>query len=158
MSKFNKFRTSRDLLSTLHSDINQLFYPFMTGDDSSTELDSALSQSSAWSVDWSPAIDIKDDANQYIIHADVPGVAPENIQVSLDNNILTIKGEKASVQKADKENFLRVERAQGTFMRRFSLPETVDGKNIKARSQHGVLEITIPKQKNAGCVEIKVEG
>jgi HSP20 family protein len=102
--------------------------------------------SSVSTAEWAPAVDIKEDAQQFIIHADIPGVKPEAIDVSMENGVLTIKGEKSAESKTEKEGYKRVERISGSFYRRFSLPDTADANAISAKSKHGVLEIVIPKQ------------
>lgn len=96
--------------------------------------------------DWYPAIDIKEEDKQFVIVADVPGVDPKAIDVSMDNNILTIRGERESEHKEEHEGFVRYERAKGSFYRRFSLPDTADAEKIEANSNHGVLRISIPKK------------
>jgi HSP20 family protein len=108
---------------------------------------------------WAPAVDIKEDKDRFLVIADIPGVKKENIHVSLENNILTIQGERRSEKKETENNYSRVERTQGQFYRRFSLPQTVDEGKISAKCKHGVLEISIPK-KESGLekqIEIKVE-
>lgn len=153
MTKLTRFSPNSDMLSSLHRDINRLFYPFVFGDD----IDQTMPTASNWTADWAPSIDIKDEAKQYVIHADVPGVDPKAIKVNLDNNVLTVKGEKETQSKEEKKDYMHVERAKGTFMRSFRLPETVDADNIQAKSKHGVLEIVIPKTKKSGAIDIKVE-
>ena len=78
--------------------------------------------------------------------ADIPGVKPEDIEVSMDAGVLTIKGEKESETKTEKEGYKRVERSFGSFYRRFNLPDYADGDAISAKSKHGVLEVIIPKK------------
>ena len=91
-------------------------------------------------------MDIKEEQNRFVIHADIPGVSPENIDVSMEKGVLTIKGEKETEAKSEKEGYKRVERIYGSFYRRFSLPDTADNEAINAKSQNGVLEIVIPKR------------
>lgn len=97
-------------------------------------------------AEWTPAVDIKEEANQFVIHADIPGVNPDDIDISMENGVLTIKGEKNTEAKTDKENYKRVERIYGSFYRRFSLPDTADNDAISATFKHGVLDIVIPKR------------
>ena len=97
-------------------------------------------------AEWAPAVDIKEDVDKFVIHADIPGVKPEAIEVSMEKGVLTVKGEKESEAKTEKEGYKRVERTYGSFYRRFSLPDTADGDAINAKCKHGVLEITIPKR------------
>ena len=105
---------------------------------------------------WRPAVDIKEDDNSYIIVADIPGVKPEDIDISMENQMLTIKGERNETINETKENYSRAERIKGIFHRRFSLPEIADGESISAKSKHGVLEIRIPKKTQAQARKITV--
>ena len=97
-------------------------------------------------AEWAPAVDIKEEVDKFVIHADIPGVKPEDIEVSMEAGVLTVKGEKESEAKTEKEGYKRVERTYGSFYRRFSLPDTADSDAINAKCKHGVLEITIPKR------------
>ncbi|WP_421622114.1 Hsp20/alpha crystallin family protein [Alkalilimnicola ehrlichii] len=108
---------------------------------------------------WLPAVDISEDDKAYHIHADLPGVAPEDIEISMDQGVLSIKGSRESESTESEEGWKRVERARGTFYRRFALPESVDADNIAARSRNGVLEITVPKKvaPPAQRIEVKSE-
>lgn len=108
---------------------------------------------------WNPAVDIKEDKDKYTVIADIPGVEKENIHVSLENNVLCIKGERKYENKEEKEGYSRVERMQGQFYRRFALPDTTDETKIKAKYKKGVLEITIPKRENAKKknIEVRIE-
>lgn len=102
--------------------------------------------SSVSTAEWAPAVDIKEKKDKFLLHADIPGVKPEDIEVHMEAGILTIKGEKGSEAKTEQEGYKRVERTFGSFYRRFSLPDSADGDAIKASSKHGVLEIVIPKR------------
>ncbi|MCD6039992.1 MAG: hspA 2 [Gammaproteobacteria bacterium] len=108
---------------------------------------------------WLPAVDIKEEAGAFIIFADLPGVDPKHVDVSMENNVLTIKGSRAHTREENKDKFHRLERIEGEFYRRFTLPDTADGENIKAKARQGVLELTIPKKKIAQSrkIDIKVE-
>jgi len=94
---------------------------------------------------WSPAVDIKEEDDRFVIHADIPGVSADDIDISMEKGVLTIKGERKHEAEEDKEGFHRIERAYGTFMRRFSLPENVDADKISASSKDGVVELVLPK-------------
>jgi HSP20 family protein len=94
---------------------------------------------------WSPAVDIKEEADRYVLHADIPGVKPEEIEISMDKGVLTIRGERKHSTEESSEGFHRVERQQGMFMRRFALPNSVDPDGIQATSKDGVLELVLPK-------------
>jgi HSP20 family protein len=108
--------------------------------------------------DWTPAVDIKEEKNAYIIHADIPGVDPKDIEVQMENGVLTVKGERESEKKEEREGYKRIERSKGSFFRSFSLPDSVDGDKISAKSKNGVLEVTIPKTTKNGSKKITVEG
>lgn len=113
--------------------------------------------SSAATSGFVPAVDIKEEDNQYLIMVDVPGVDPKDIHIHMENGILTIQGEKSSEKKEERDNYSRIERVSGTFYRRFSLPDTADAKGITAKSKHGVLEIAIPKNAQTQPHKIQVE-
>lgn len=123
------------------------------------EFDRAMGeeQASAAVSDWVPAVDIKEQEDAFVITADIPGVDPENIEIEAHNGMLSVKGERDSEKKEDKEGYKRIERVHGSFYRRFSLPETADLDNIKAKSNHGVLEITVPKMAAPTTKKISVE-
>ena len=105
---------------------------------------------------WAPSVDIKESDEQFTIIADVPGVAPQEIEISMDNNILSIKGERVSESSSEEDGYRRVERMRGNFHRRFSLPDTADGDKITATGKDGVLEIVIPKREAAQTRRITV--
>lgn len=108
-------------------------------------------------VEWAPAVDIKEKANQYVVHADLPGVKPDNIEITLENSILTIKGHRETEAKEEKEDYKRVERVYGSFFRRFALPDSVDADKIQANYEQGVLIITIPKKSEVQPKKITVK-
>jgi len=96
--------------------------------------------------DWAPAVDIKEEDDQYLLISDIPGVDPKDIDIHMENNILTIKGERNAELKTEKDGFKRIERQHGVFYRRFTMPDGVNANGIKASSNHGVLTLQIPKQ------------
>lgn len=110
------------------------------------ELERGAAEGSTATAEWAPAVDIKEEANRFVIYADIPGVKPEAIDISMHDGVLTIKGEKSSESKTEKEGYKRVERTYGSFYRRFSLPDTANPDAISASSKNGVLEIVIPKR------------
>ena len=95
---------------------------------------------------WRPAVDIKEEDHRFVILADLPGVDPAQIEVTMENGVLAIRGQRSHEQAEQQEGFRRVERIHGTFYRRFSLPDTADAENIEAHGKDGVLEISVPKQ------------
>ncbi|MGZ4975724.1 MAG: Hsp20/alpha crystallin family protein [Methylobacter sp.] len=108
--------------------------------------DDKAGEGSVATAEWAPAVDIKEEPDKFVIHADIPGVKPENIEVSMEAGVLTVKGEKETEVKTEKEGYKRVERTSGSFYRRFSLPDSADGEAINAKCKLGVLEIIIPKR------------
>jgi len=109
--------------------------------------------------EWSPSVDIKELADQFQLLVDVPGIDPKNIHLHMENNVLTIQGERKTEKEEKEANYHRTERSYGSFYRRFSFPDLADLENIKAKSKHGVLEITIPKVKKNQThkIDIKIE-
>ena len=108
-------------------------------------------------ANWAPAVDIKEDDKAFTLLADIPGVDPEEIEVTMDKGVLTIKGERQSEKKTEEENYKRVERQYGVFYRRFTLPDSANADAIEAHSDNGVLKITIPKQEVAQSRRITVK-
>jgi HSP20 family protein len=96
--------------------------------------------------EWVPAVDIREETDRYIIHADVPGVKPEDVEVDMVDGVLSVKGQRYHESEESGEGFRRMERSRGRFSRRFSLPDSVNADAISARMRDGVLEIVIPKQ------------
>lgn len=127
-------------LRQLHDEMNRAFGNALVqtrGEDGSSVVTSG----------WTPAVDIREESDRFVISADVPGVDPEAIEVTMEKGMLTIKGERKSESRDERENgYRRVERAYGTFYRRFSLPDTADTDAISATGKNGVLEVTIPKK------------
>ncbi|MGZ8224966.1 MAG: Hsp20/alpha crystallin family protein [Methylobacter sp.] len=107
-------------------------------------------------AEWAPAVDIKEENDKFVLHADIPGVKPEEIEVSMENGVLTIKGEKKTEANTEREGYKRVERTYGSFYRRFSLPDTANADAINAKSKNGVLEIVIPKRESIKPKKINV--
>jgi HSP20 family protein len=120
------------------------------------ELDQAVAASEQDSS-WAPSVDVREQDDHYTLHADLPGVDPKDIQVTADDGVLTIRGDRQSQKRADKPGFEYVERRSGSFRRRFSLPENALADQIKARHTNGVLEIVIPKQGTPEPRRINVE-
>ena len=108
-------------------------------------------------ADWVPAVDIKEEENRFLVVADIPGVDPSEIEITMDNGLLTIRGERSSENTEEREGFKRVERSRGTFYRRFALPDTADVENVTAKGKHGVLEVVIPKQERAQPRRVTVD-
>ncbi|MGB5439547.1 MAG: Hsp20/alpha crystallin family protein, partial [Gammaproteobacteria bacterium] len=107
--------------------------------------------------DWTPAVDIREEDNRYVVEADIPGVARENIDISLEDSVLTVKGQRSIESEDNAENYRRRERTHGSFVRQFTLPDTVNTEAISATVTDGVLEIRIPKQEKPEARKITVE-
>jgi len=138
------------LLNQLHNEVDRLFTPPPRRRLDETETGIAAS-------DWTPAVDIKEEAERFVITADIPGVDPKDVELHMENGILTIKGERPVETQPEREGYKRIERVRGNFYRRFSLPDTANADAISARSQLGVLEIVIPKHQKVQPRRIQVE-
>jgi HSP20 family protein len=112
------------------------------------ELDQVLGEAQRETA-WAPAVDVREEADKFVVRADLPGVKPEQIEVTADKGILTLKGERSSEARAEDARYQRIERVVGKFERRFQLPEDVQEDAIAARFNHGVLELSIPKRAKA---------
>ena len=132
-------------LSTLQDQFNRLFNEsFRTHTE-----ESALTS-------WAPAVDIYETPNELVVKADLPDVNEEDIDVRVENNLLTIRGERKFDKSVSEENFLRVERTYGSFSRSFSLPNTVNPEAIGAEYKNGVLTVTLPKREESKPRQVKV--
>lgn len=96
--------------------------------------------------DWYPAVDIKEEEQRFLITADVPGVDPKSIAITLENGVLTIEGKRETEAREERNGYRRVERVSGRFVRSFTLPDSADPERVAARSNHGVLEVEIGKR------------
>ena len=114
-------------------------------------------QSSVVTSQWAPRVDIREEARQFVIEADIPGVDPKDIEVHMDKGILSIRGERKSESTVEEGNYTRVERSRGVFHRRFALPDSADPEGIAAKGKHGVLEITIPKKPETTPRKIEIK-
>jgi len=103
-------------------------------------------QSNVATSQWTPRVDIKEEAERFVIYADIPGIEPRDIEIHMDKGILSLKGERSAESAKESERFSRVERAHGTFHRRFALPDTANPEGIAATGKNGVLEISNPKK------------
>jgi HSP20 family protein len=135
------------LMNRLSRDLERLFnVPADAGDETHSAV-----------VDWVPAVDIKEEDKQFVLHADLPGVDAKDIEVSLEKGVLTIRGRRAAESREEKNGYRRVERVSGEFFRRFTLPDTADSTAVKAKFVNGVLEVQIPKQPTVLPRRISVE-
>jgi Molecular chaperone (small heat shock protein) len=125
--------------AVLPEEVRNVFDRFFQQQDESDSSNVVTSQ-------WAPRVDIKEEDRRFIIFADIPGVDPANIEVSMDRGILTIKGERTVENREQNGRFTRLERSHGVFHRRFALPDSADAEGITASGRQGVLEISIPKR------------
>jgi HSP20 family protein len=135
--------------TTLERQINRLFNEALGGLDWQYRDNVAAA--------WVPPVDIFEEADSIKILAEVPGVKPEDVQISVEDNRLTIRGSKEQVAEQKAERVHRYERVYGTFERSFTLPATVDSSKIKATYENGVLTVTLPKVDRAKPRQIQVE-
>jgi HSP20 family protein len=106
---------------------------------------------------WSPPVDIYETENELVLKADVPEIDPKNVAIQMENGTLTVKGERRFEEQRNGRGFHRIERGYGSFVRAFSLPDTVDPEKVKADYKNGVLTITLPKKEVAKPKTVNVE-
>jgi HSP20 family protein len=106
---------------------------------------------------WTPTADITETDNEYLIKAELPEVKKEDVKINLENDVITISGERRKEKETKEENQIRIERSYGSFLRRFSLPSNVDAKGIKAECKDGVLSVRIPKTAEAKPKAVSIE-
>lgn len=111
----------------------------------------------ASTTEWMPAVDIEDQDDQVVVRADVPGVKPEEINVTMENGVLALSGERKTENEEKGKDFTRVERTYGKFYRSFALPQGAEADKITAHAKDGVLEVVVPKTAKAKPRQIKVE-
>ena len=105
-----------------------------------------------------PAVDVYEDEHSITLGVELPGVDEKDVEISLENGVLTVSGERKMENEENKENFHRIERSYGRFIRTFTLPPTVDTENVKAEFNNGVLKIMLAKREEAKPKQIKIEG
>jgi HSP20 family protein len=113
-------------------------------------------ESSVVTSQWVPRVDIKEEADRFLLYADLPGVDPQDIEVQMDKGMLTIKGERREEGVSETERYSRIERRHGVFHRRFALPDSADPEGISASGHNGVLTISIPKRPESTPRRIQV--
>jgi len=131
--------------TSLQDQINRVFNDVLerTGEESSLTA-------------WAPAVDIYETEHELVLKADLPDIDPKDLDIRVENNILTIRGERKFEKNVSEENYLRVERSYGSFTRSFTLANTVNSEAIKAAYENGVLTLSIPKREEAKPKQIKV--
>jgi HSP20 family protein len=108
---------------------------------------------------WTPLVDISEDANEYLVKAELPELKKEEVKVSVENGELTISGERKSEKEEKGKKFHRIERSYGSFLRSFTLPESVNAEKVSAEFKDGVLSVHLPKDERAKpkSIEVKVQ-
>jgi len=147
ITRYDPFRDLRNL----QEEVNRLF----TGNVGRSFEDEGIARGS-----WSPSVDIYENKEQIVLEAELPGMKREEFDLSIENNTLTLRGERQFEKKQETDNYHRVERAYGSFTRSFTLPNTVSGEGATADYRNGVLRVAIPKREEtkARRIEIKSEG
>lgn len=141
ISRWEPFRG----MSTLQQEVNRLFESTVGGGKSGTSL-----------TTWAPAVDIHEAEDALVVTADLPGMNESDLDVRVENNTLTIRGERKFESDVKEENYLRVERTYGSFTRSFSLPNTVKTEGIEASYKDGVLTVKLPKREETKPRQVKV--
>jgi HSP20 family protein len=144
MRTMNRWEPSRGAM-TLQEQLNRVFANMLERTDDESNL-----------TPWVPAVDIFETEHELVVKADLPDVNPQDLDIHVENNILTIRGERKFENKVKEENYLRIERAYGSFSRSFSLANSVKSEAIMADYKNGVLTLSIPKREEAKPKQIKV--
>jgi HSP20 family protein len=144
MTTIARFQPVRGI-STLQDQFNRLF----------SETFHNQAEESAVTA-WAPAVDIYETANELVVKADLPDVNEKDIDVRVENNLLTIRGERKLEKSVSEESYLRIERTYGAFSRSFSLPNTVSAEAIGAEYKNGTLTVTLPKREESKPRQVKV--
>jgi HSP20 family protein len=132
-------------LSNLQEQVNRLFETSFPGRSDNSAL-----------TTWAPAVDIYETENELVLKADLPDVNEKDIDVRIENNMLTVRGERKFEQKVKEDNYLRIERTYGAFSRSFSLPNTVNSEAIKAEYKNGVLTVEMPKRAESKPKQVRI--
>ena len=138
----------RDLRS-LQEEVNRLF---------STNLTRAFGDEGIGRGAWAPSVDIYENKDQIVLEAELPGMKQEDFDLSIENSVITLRGERRFEKTDDSDNYHRVERSYGSFTRSFTLPQTVSAEEAKAEYTNGVLRVTLPKREEAKSRRIEVTG
>lgn len=144
MSRWDPFR---DLMS-IQSELNRLFGRTYAGEGGST---------SGVAGAWVPPLDIYETADRFVVNVELPGIEPDSVDVSVEDSVLTIRGERSFYSDVEEDSFHRVERRYGQFGRSITLPQTADADRVEASFDRGVLTITVPKVEQAKPKKIQVK-
>ncbi len=139
VTRFDPFKELRDLERKFMTSVN----------DNERGVESAVSS-------FSPSVNTREDEKEYTIEVDLPGVEKDKISVDLNNNVLTISGERKLKNEDKKDEYYKLESFYGRFSRAFTLPENADQEGIRANAQDGVLEISIPKKTKSDAKKIEI--
>ena len=126
-------------VSGLHDEVERMFRDAFTGGTSTPTTAGA----------WAPALDVEEDEDQFTLFVELPGIDPDDVDITLEENVLTFTGERTFYGDRDAERFRRVERRFGTFHRAVRLPDRVDGERVEATYAHGLLTVVVPKAEDA---------
>lgn len=149
MTRFVPFRSPLEGVAVLQNRLNSIFNDFTSqGGERQNELLSA--------GNFISPVDIYEDAHQLVIRLEVPGIPQEDLQINLENQTLTIKGERKLAKDVKEENFHRIERRYGSFVRAFTLPDTIEAESTQANFENGVLSLTLQKREAAKPKQVKV--
>lgn len=143
--RYDPFRDLRNL----QEEVNRLF----TGNVSRSFDDEGIARGS-----WSPSVDIYENKEQIVLEAELPGMSREDFDLSVENNVITLRGERHFEKKDETDNYHRVERAYGSFLRSFTLPNTVSSEGAAADYRNGVLRVVLPKREETKARRIEVKG
>jgi HSP20 family protein len=146
LTRWDPFRD----MATLHDRVDRLF------EDTLGRLRTPFSDEALEGTSWVPAVDIVEKQNELVLRADLPGIDPKDVDISVQNNTLTLRGERKFESDVKEDDFRRVERVYGSFVRSFALPQTVDPEKVEAEYRNGVLHVTLPKRPEAKPKQIKV--
>ena len=137
-------------LAFLHNRLDRLFEGSLRG------LHGGQREEALEGTAWAPAVDILEKDNEIVLRADLPGIDPKDVDIQVQNGTLTLRGERKFESDVKEDNFRRVERVYGSFVRSFSLPQSVHSEKVGAEYKNGVLEVTLPKRPEAKPKQIKV--
>src|SRR5205814_6995932 len=143
--RYDPFRDLR----TLQEEANRLF----TG-----SIQRAFDEEGIARGAWSPSVDIYENKEQIVLEAELPGMNREDFDLSFENNVITLRGERRFEKRDESDNYHRVERSYGSFSRSFTLPPTVSGEGIAAEYRNGVLRVTLPKREEVKARRIEIQG
>ena len=145
MIKYDPFRELR----SLQDEVNRLFNVGITRSGNGEDIVRGA---------WTPSVDIFENQDKIVLEAELAGMNPEDVDISIENNIITLKGERKFEKNEETENYHRVERSYGSFVRSFTLPRTVVSDEADASFENGILKVTLPKREEAKARKIEIKG